>query len=113
MTRSQRQNQFDRLFLALAREYCRGLGLEFVGTIRKLPPPPFPGQSQGPTGYFVNAFSAGGDGTRLIEFNAKLYGALRRAAEWVESGKGPRPSAEASGAPRKRVAARRAGKRKV
>jgi hypothetical protein len=113
VTRSQRQNQFDRFFLALAREYSRGLGLEFVGTIRKLPPPPFPGQSQGPTRYFVNAFSAGGEGTRLVEFNAKLYGALRRAAEWVESGKGPRPSAEASAAPRKRGAVKRVRKRKV
>lgn len=113
MTRSQRQNQFDRFFPALAREYCRTLGLEYVGTIRKLPPPPFPGQSQGPTRYFANAFSANGEGTRLVEFNARLYAALRRAAAWVESGKGPHPSVEAVIAPGKRPAATRARKRKV
>jgi len=113
MTPSQRQNHFDRYFSALARGYSRALGLEHVGTIRKLPPPPFPGEVQGPTRVFINALSAGGGAARLVEFNGRMYGALRKATEWAESGKGPKPSLEAVKAPKAAGAGARAVRRKV
>ena len=48
-TRTQRQNFFDRLVPALARRYADSLGLGYVGTIRKMPPPPSRARSSTPT----------------------------------------------------------------
>jgi len=113
MIRSQRQNLFDRFFTALAREYSRILGLEYVGTLRKLPPPPFPGERQGPTRYYVNAFSTGGASTRLVEFDAKRYETLRRAAEWVESGRGVPPAFKPVNPPRAHPSAKKTKNRNL
>jgi hypothetical protein len=59
MSPAQRQAAFDRFFTSLARRCSQRLGLGYAGTIRKLPPPPLPGESPGTTRYYLNAVAAG------------------------------------------------------
>jgi hypothetical protein len=91
MTSSQRQAAFDRFFTELARKCSQRLGLGFAGTIRKLPPPPLPGESPGATLYFLNAVAADGRGSGLVALGVTADTALRRAEKWVQSGKGSAP----------------------
>lgn len=92
MTPAHRQNHFDRLFAALARKRSQRLGMRYLGTIRKMPPPPLPGESQGATRYYLNAVSRDGSHSGLVELGGATDAALRRAEKWVETGKGPRPA---------------------
>jgi hypothetical protein len=91
MTSYQRQAAFDRFFTGLARRRSEKLGLGFAGTIRKLPPPPLPGEPQGATLYFLNAVAADGRGSGLVALGGAAEAALRRAEKWVRTGKGPAP----------------------
>jgi hypothetical protein len=95
MTPAQRQAVFDRFFTSLARECSQRLGLGFAGTIRKMPPPPLPGETPGTTRYYLNAVAADGSGSGLVELGGAADAALRRAEKWVETGKGPAPAAAA------------------
>jgi len=92
MSPAQRQSLFDRYFPSLAREYAQAMNLEYAGTIRKLPPPPLPGEIIGQTRYYINTLTGAGKGTRLVEFPAEIYAVLRRAEAWVDTGKGAPPS---------------------
>jgi hypothetical protein len=91
MTPAQRQAAFDRFFTELARKCSLRLGLGYAGTIRKLPPPPLPGEPAGATRYFLNAVAADSSGSGLVELGGGADDALRRAERWVEAGKGPAP----------------------
>ena len=91
MTPSQRQAAFDRFFSSLARTRSQRLGLGYAGTIRKLPPPPLPGEAAGATRYYLNAVAADGSASGLVELGGAADAALRRAEKWVETGKGPAP----------------------
>jgi|CZKI01.1.fsa_nt_gi hypothetical protein len=91
MTQAQRQAVFDRLFASLARSRSQRLGLGYAGTIRKLPPPPLPGEAPGATRYYLNAVAADGSGSGLVELGGPADAALRRAERWVETAKGPAP----------------------
>jgi len=91
MTSSQRQAAFDRYFTELARRCSQRLGMGFAGTIRKLPPPPLPGEAQGATLYFLNAVAADGKGSGLVALGGAADAALRRAEKWVRTGKGAAP----------------------
>jgi hypothetical protein len=91
MTSAQRQAVFQRFFISLARARAQRLGLGFAGTIRKLPPPPLPGQSSGPTRFFLNAVASDGTGSGLVELAGTAEASLRRAEAWVETGKGDPP----------------------
>ena len=92
MNLSQRQAAFDRFFTGMARTRSGRLGVGFAGTGRKLPPPPLPGEAQGPTRYFLNAVAADGRGSGLVPLGTTADAALRRAQKWVETGKGAAPS---------------------
>jgi hypothetical protein len=92
MTPKQRQAAFDRYFIALARKCAARLGLRYVGTIRKLPPPPLPGEKAGGTQYFLNAVSKDGSRSGLVELGGPADAALRRAEKWVATGAGPAPA---------------------
>jgi hypothetical protein len=92
MSPSQRQAAFDRFFTDLARRRAQRLGLGFAGTIRKLPPPPLPGEKPGTTRYYLNGVAADGRGSSLVELGKTADAALRSAEGWVESGKGRRPT---------------------
>jgi hypothetical protein len=91
MTPTQRQAAFDRYFTELARKRSLRLGLRFAGTIRKLPPPPLPGEKPGATRYFLNAVAADGRGSGLVALGGPSDAALRRAENWVATGRGPAP----------------------
>ena len=91
-TSTQRRAAFERFFADLARARSERLGLGFGGTIRRLPPPPLPGEAQGGTRYYLNAIAANGSGPRLVELGATADTALRRAERWVETGEGPAPA---------------------
>jgi len=91
MTPSQRQAAFDRFFTDIARRCARRLGLGFAGTIRKLPPPPLPGERQGATRYFLNAVAADASKSGLVELGGAADAALRKAEKWVGTGVGPPP----------------------
>jgi len=91
MTSAQRQAAFDRYFTELARKRSLRLGLGFAGTIRKLPPPPLPGEKPGATRYFLNAVAADRRGSGLVALGGPSDAALRRAEKWVETGRGPAP----------------------
>lgn len=94
MTPAQRQASFEKFFATAARAYARRLGLGFAGTIRKLPPPPLPGERPGATRYYVNAVS--GDGAPgLVEIGGSALAEVRRAERWADTGEGPRPGARA------------------
>jgi hypothetical protein len=91
MTPAQRQAAFQRFFVSLARKRAERLGLGFAGTIRKLPPPPLPGEKSGSTRFFLNAVARDGSGSGLVELAGAAEASLRRAEAWVETGKGIPP----------------------
>jgi hypothetical protein len=93
MTPHQRQAAFQRYFVSLARTRAKRLGLGYAGTIRKLPPPPLPGESPGPTRFFLNAVARDGLGCGLVELAGTAEASLRRAEAWVETGRGSAPDA--------------------
>jgi hypothetical protein len=95
MTPAQRQSAFQRFFADLARQHAERKGLSFVGTIRKLPPPPLPGEPLGVTRYFLNAVSADGRSTGLVELTGTAGAALQRAERWAETGRGAAPKIKA------------------
>jgi hypothetical protein len=100
MTTTQRQAAFDRYFIALAKKCSLRLRLGYLGTIRKLPPPPLPGEPHGATRYFLNAVARDGSRSGLVELGGTADAALRRAERWVETGKGTAPSVPAGKRPR-------------
>jgi hypothetical protein len=95
MTLRQRQAAFDRFFVSLARKCSARLGVGYLGTIRKLPPPPLPGEKLGSTRYYLNAVARDGSGSGLVEMGGSADDALRRAEVWVETGRGAAPEAAA------------------
>jgi hypothetical protein len=102
MTPAQRQALFQRFFISLARRRAQRLGLGYAGTIRKLPPPPLPGEVSGPTRFFLNAVARDGTGSGLVELAGAAEASLRRAESWVETGRGSPPgSAKAASLKRK------------
>jgi hypothetical protein len=92
MTPTQRQAAFQRFFVSLARTRAKRLGLGYAGTIRKLPPPPLPGEASGRTRFFLNAVASDGSGSGLVELAGTAEASLRRAEAWVETGKGSPPA---------------------
>jgi hypothetical protein len=92
MTQTQRQTAFQRFFTSLAKARAERLGLGFAGTIRKLPPPPLPGEATGTTRYFLNAVSRDGSGLGLVALAGTAEAALRRAERWVATGIGAAPA---------------------
>lgn len=92
MTSSKRQAFFERFFIALARRRSARLGLGYVGTLRRLPPPPLPGEAQAATLYFLNATGGDHSGPRLFGLGPRADSALRKAERWVETGEGAEPS---------------------
>jgi hypothetical protein len=92
MTPKQRQVAFDRFFVAHARKCSQRLGLGYLGTIRKLPPPPLPGEAAGGTRYYLNAVAKDGSRSGLVELGGTADAALRRAERWVATGDGPAPA---------------------
>ena len=99
MTFSQRQAVFDRFFHRSSRANVqRGSASDTRSTIRKLPPPPLPGESPGATLYFLNAVAADGRGSGLVALGVAADAALRRAEKWVQSGKGSAPFPQRRGA---------------
>jgi hypothetical protein len=101
MTPARRQAAFDRFFVSLARAGARRLGLGYLGTIRKMPPPPLPGEAAGATRYYLNAVAADGSRSGLVELGAAADAALRRAEKWVATGVGPAPKARVAPLKRK------------
>jgi hypothetical protein len=101
MTPARRQAAFDRFFVSLARAGARRLGLGYLGTIRKMPAPPLPGEAAGATRYYLNAVAADGSRSGLVELGAAADAALRRAEKWVATGVGPAPKARAAPLKRK------------
>lgn len=91
MNTAQRKAAFERLLTDLARRRAERLGLVYAGTLRKLPPPPLPGERAGATRYYLNAMSADGGDRRLVELAGEAAAALRRAEAWVETGEGKPP----------------------
>ena len=88
MTSAQRQTAFQHFFTTLAKARAKRLGLGYAGTIRKLPPPPLPGEAVGATRYFLNAVARDGSGSGLVELAGTAEASLLRAEGWVESGRG-------------------------
>jgi hypothetical protein len=103
MTSSQRQAAFNRFFVTLAKSRATRLGLGYAGTIRKLPPPPLPGQAQGTTRYFLNAVASDGSRSGLVELAGTAEASLRRAESWVETGKGSAPVLPGVKTPKRKV----------
>ena len=101
MNPRQRQAAFDRYFTALARKGAQRLGLGYLGTIRKLPPPPFPGEPAGATRYYLNAVAKDGSRSGLVELGAGADAALRKAEKWVSTGAGAPPAVAAAKLKRK------------
>jgi hypothetical protein len=91
MTSAQRRAAFDRLFVSLAKKRAKRLGLSYAGTVRKLPPPPLPGERPGEPRYYLNAAAAGPQGGGLVELGRTADAALRAAGRWAETGKGRKP----------------------
>jgi hypothetical protein len=91
MTPNQRQAAFDRFFVELARGRAQRLGLGYAGTIRKLPPPPLPGEALGTTRYYLNAVARDGLSSGLVELAGAAEASLRRAEGWVRTGQGSAP----------------------
>jgi hypothetical protein len=91
MTPAQRHAAFDRLFVALARKRSLRLGLGYLGTIRKLPPPPLPGEPAGATRYYLNAVARDGSSSGLVELGGPADSTLRKAEKWAATGRGAAP----------------------
>jgi hypothetical protein len=94
MTPAERQKAFNRFFAELARSCSEKLRVGYAGTIRKLPPPPLPGETHGRTRYYFNAIAADGSGSRLVELGGAADRALRRAEQWAATGNGLAPGAK-------------------
>jgi hypothetical protein len=92
MTPARRRAAFDRLLVKLARKCAKRLGLAYAGTVRKLPPPPLPGEKPGETRYYLNAAPAGSKGGGLVELGRAADAELRAAGKWAETGKGRKPA---------------------
>lgn len=92
MTPSQRRSAFDRLFVKLAKKRAKRLGLAYAGTVRKLPPPPLPGERPSEARYYLNAAAAGPRGGGLVELGRTADAVLRSAATWAETGTGRKPA---------------------
>jgi hypothetical protein len=92
-TPTQRQAAFERLLGDLARRRAERLGLGYAGTIRKVPPPPLPGERPGATRYFANTVSRDGASAGLVELRGEALAAIRAAERWAETGLGPAPAA--------------------
>ena len=92
MTSAKRRAAFDRLFVKLAKRRAKQLGLAYAGTVRKLPPPPLPGERPGEARYYLNAAAAGSKGGGLVELGRTADAALHAAGEWAETGKGRKPA---------------------
>jgi hypothetical protein len=103
MTPRQRQAAFDRFFATLARGRSQSLGLRYLGTIRKLPPPPLPGERPGSTRYYLNAVAKDDSGSGLVELGGRADAALRRAERWAETGLGTAPAAAPAGRGRAKI----------
>jgi hypothetical protein len=97
MTPNQRQSAFERLFTTLAKRRAERLGIAYVGTIRRLAPPPLPGEEPGTTLYYLNAVPVAGKGPSLVGLGATADAQLRKAEKWVSTGKGPAPVPAAAG----------------
>ena len=97
MTPNQRQAAFERFFSALAKWRADRLGMAYVGTIRRLAPPPLPGEAAGSTLYYLNAVPGAGRGPTLVGLGSTAEAQLRRAEAWVATGKGPAPVPAAAG----------------
>jgi hypothetical protein len=93
MTPSQRQAAFDRFLVALAKKCSKRLGIGYLGTIRKLAPPPLPGERPGATRYYLNALARDRSASGLVELGGAADAALRRAEKWVATGSGKAPAA--------------------
>jgi hypothetical protein len=91
MTPTQRQAAFDRFLTETARSHARRLGVEYAGTLRKLPPPPLPGEIPAGTRFFLNAVAADGSRTGLVELTGPAAASLSRAESWALTGKGRPP----------------------
>jgi hypothetical protein len=87
MTALQRRRIFDRKFTEMAHDLARRKRLDYVGTIRKLPPPPLPGEKPGTVRYFVSGAAKGGRGI-LEEFTRPMYRKMRRLEAWELTGNG-------------------------
>ncbi|HZZ19241.1 MAG TPA: hypothetical protein VFE25_07730 [Opitutaceae bacterium] len=103
MTSSQRQTAFNRFFVSLAKSRAQRLGLGYAGTIRKMPPPPLPGEAPGATRYFLNAVASDGSRSGLVELAGAAEASLRKAEAWVETGKGAAPVIDRVKAPKRKV----------
>jgi len=97
MTPNQRQIAFERLFTAIAKRRAERLGMAYVGTIRRLAPPPLPGETAGTTLYYLNAVPSSGQGPTLVGLGAAADAQLRKAETWVATGKGAAPVPPAAG----------------
>ena len=91
LNHSQRQAFLDRYVNALAQRFALDRGLELVCTVRKLPPPAFPGESPGQLRYFINGSRKGSSTRSLLEFTPTMYALVLKAQRWVENAKGPPP----------------------
>ncbi len=92
MTPTQRQSAFDTYLAEIAQALARRLRMDYVCTVRRLPPPPFPGEKAGAVLYFVNGAQRPGAERKLVEFTRPMYAALRQAEAWVDTGKGRPPA---------------------
>ena len=91
LNHSQRQAFLDRYVNALAQRFALDQGLDLVCTVRKLPPPAFPGEKPGSLKYFINASRKGSSTRSLLEFTPAMYALVLKAQRWVENAKGPPP----------------------